>query len=78
MGNLLKEIKETKDRIGGKPRQLDLVLKKLDSADRDDLLKALNDSNISCSVIARVLTKRGFPISRQMIQRFRAGSRDDA
>lgn len=77
MGNLLKEIKETKNRIGGKPRQLDLVLKKLDTADRDDLLKALNDPNISGSVIARVLTKRGFPINRQMVQRFRGATNGD-
>lgn len=77
MGNLLKEIKETKDKTGGKPRQLDLVLEKLGSADRDDLLKALNDPNISCSVIARVLTKRGFPISRQMVQRFRVSAYGD-
>jgi hypothetical protein len=71
MGKLLDEIKDTSVRVGKPPRKIDLVLEQLNKQDRADLLEAINDHSISASVISRVLSNKGFQISRGAVQRYR-------
>ena len=71
MGKLLEEIKDTSVRVGKPPRKIDLVLEQLNKQDRADLLEAINDHSISASVISRVLSSKGFQISRGAVQRYR-------
>lgn len=77
MGNLLKEIEETVPKNGGCLRKLDLILEKLGEDDRNDLLQALNDHTISPTIIARVLRKRGFDLTRSTVQRYRGAWNGD-
>ncbi len=71
MGKLLDEIKQTSTRVGKPPRKIDLILEQLDKQDRADLLEAINDHSISPSVISRVLSNKGFQITRSAVQRYR-------
>ena len=71
MGKLLDEIKQTSIRVGKPPRKIDLILEQLNKQDRTDLLEAINDHSISPSVISRVLSSKGFEITRSAIQRYR-------
>lgn len=71
MGKLLEEIKQTSVRSGKPPRKIDLILEQLNKQDRADLLEAVNDHSISPSVISRVLSNKGFQITRGSVQRYR-------
>lgn len=68
MGKLLDEIHEDH-----KPRQkaLEVILAKLDSGDRADLIAALLDPTIKTSAIHRVLNKRGMKIGYDRVAEYR-------
>jgi hypothetical protein len=68
MGKLLDEIHEDH-----KPRQkaLEVILAKLDSEDRNDLIAALLDPTIRSSSIHRVLNKRGIKIGYDRVAEYR-------
>lgn len=76
MGKLLDEIKTTPKHTGGVKSKIDLILEKLDTEDRADLLEAINDHTISVTVITRVLRGKGFDIQRSAVQRYRGLSNE--
>jgi hypothetical protein len=48
------------------------ILKKLEPKEAQALSKIIDDPETSATSLARVLTKNGFPVSRQTINRHRA------
>ncbi len=48
------------------------ILKKLPDKESEALRKAIDDLENSATSLARVLTKNGYPVSRQTINRHRA------
>jgi hypothetical protein len=48
------------------------ILKKLEPKEAQALSKAIDDLETSATSLARVLTKNGFPVSRQTINRHRS------
>jgi hypothetical protein len=68
VGKLLDEINSDR-----KPRQkaLDLIMSRLDDADREDLMAALMDQSISTSSIHRVLNKRGMKVGYDRVAEYR-------
>jgi hypothetical protein len=67
------EVRAAQDARRVKGCGISRVLETLDSADRDDLLTALADRNIEHTVIARVLTDRGYNIGRKTVESHRNG-----
>lgn len=68
VGKLLDEIHEDQ-----KPRKkaLDLILARLEEADRNDLISALLDLSIKTSAIHRVLNKRGMKVGYDRVAEYR-------
>ena len=48
------------------------ILKKLEPKEGQALQQAIDDPETSATSLARILTKNGFPVSRQTINRHRA------
>lgn len=71
MGLLLKELKNTPTNCGGKKSKLHIILDQLDQTDRKDLIDALNDKSITANTIVKVLSNRGFTVSRTNVSKYR-------
>lgn len=57
----------------GPPCTMSVILDDLQGNDKEALVAALNDTTVMHSTIYRVLTKNGFPVSLNTVQRHRRG-----
>ncbi len=72
MGELLAELRGAKI-VKGPPCSIGATLAALDPTDASDLADALADEAIAATVIARVMTARGYKLGNQAVGRHRRG-----
>jgi hypothetical protein len=58
-----------------KRSQIDTIVAQLSGDDLRDFIEALNDRNIPNAAIARVMTRRGFPLDAKRVSEYRLGAR---
>jgi hypothetical protein len=73
--NLKDEIAEAQSvhAAGGRKSRIVEIMEKMEPQDAADLRAALDDHTVSASVIERVMAKRGFKLSVNMVYKYRKG-----
>ena len=72
VGSLFEDIQQEKSQRGNRSKIAE-ILQELSKADKDDLVKALDDHSIPASNISKALKKRGILLSGNVISRYRRG-----
>jgi hypothetical protein len=58
-----------------KRSQIDMIVAQLSGDDLRDFIEALNDRSVPNAAIARVMTRRGFPLDAKRVSEYRLGVR---